>query len=265
MNNKNSENYTYVCSACSEVVTAKDKICSSCGEDLGKEITEKELEDIIRKGPDKTHTFLVAFFEGREKENVISLGKMLIKRFPDSRQAKWAIEIIEKAKKFTPKKVKYNKGTQKYCSNCKRVIEINRDICQCGYNFKESNVEEIGLLKQLRTTKNRRSGMGMILGGIVVTIIFWNSIFSAITDSSTKTVFLLFYFAPFILIILGVYKLITGKSFKSKDIIWSFYSDRKSAKNAEDDIPYVLCPSCKKQILVEMNYKNCPYCKTRLK
>jgi rRNA maturation endonuclease Nob1 len=263
MNNK--ENYIYVCSACNEVVAAKDKICSKCGEDLGQELTEKELEDILQKGPDKAHAFLVAYFEGKDKDAVILLGEKLVKKFPDSKQAKWAAEIIDNAIRLIPRKVKYHEATQKYCSNCKRVGEINRDICQCGYNFKESNIEEIDLLKKLRITKNRKSGIGMILGGIAITILFWNSILSALTDSSTKPVFLMFYYAPFILILLGIYKLITGNAFKSKHTYWSFFSDPETSKNAADDITFVLCHSCKKQILVEMKYKNCPYCKSRLK
>lgn len=263
MNNK--ENYIYVCSVCNEVVAAKDKVCSKCGVDLGQEITEKELEDILQKGPDKAHTLLVAYFESRDKDAAVSLGKRIINNFPDSRQAKWATEIIDNAIRLTPRKVKYHEATQKYCSNCKRVVEINRDICQCGYNFRESNIKEIDLLKKLRVTKNRKSGIGMIIGGIAITILFWNTILSAVTDSSTKPVLLMIYFAPIILIILGTYKLITGNAFKSKDTYWSIFSDRETSKNTADDIPFVLCPACKKQILVEMNYKNCPYCDAKLK
>lgn len=258
----NKENYIYVCSACNEVVAAKDKICLKCGKDLGQEITEKELEHILQKGPDKAYTLLVAYFEGRDKDAVISLGKNLVKKFPDSRQAKWATEIIDNAIRLIPKKVKYHVATQKYCSNCKRVVEINKGICECGFNFNEPNLKEIALVKHKRITTNRFIGIIMILAGTIFLILNWPSETSSRDTSMDKFI----YGIPALLVLFGIYKLFSGRILRNptKTPFDSILGDTEDAKDVHDDISYVFCPSCGKQLLKELNYSNCPHCKMKL-
>jgi len=38
----------------------------------------------------------------------------------------------------------------------------------------------------------------------------------------------------------------------------------KELKNIDDDIEYIICPLCGKQLLKEIKYKNCPWCKTSI-
>lgn len=96
---KNEEEYEYVCSDCNTPVSINDKICPGCKESLAREeINYKELEDILSRGPDKAYTLLYTFYENGEKYKVIALGELLIKRYPDSKQAKRASDIIEKEK-----------------------------------------------------------------------------------------------------------------------------------------------------------------------
>lgn len=261
-----SNHYIYICTTCNEIVDEKDKACPNCGGDLGKEISEKELENIINKGPDKAHTFLIECYENREKSNAMALGAMLIKRFPDTRQGKWASEIIEKAKEIIPKKEKYNKETQKYCPNCKKVTAINQQICHCGYNFDSPNLNEIEVVRLKRKRKNKVSGTILFIIGVVFLIKEYFALSVKEPSQIGRTLpDQLAIVLPILAIIIGIYQLFTGKAPKkpTKTFLDNIFGS-KHGEDPNDNISYIFCSSCGKQLLKEMNYKYCPNCRKRI-
>ena len=75
------------------------------------------------------------------------------------------------------------------------------------------------------------------------------------------------YGIPALLVLFGLYKLFFGRTLKNptKTPFDPLLGDTEDTKDKHDDIPYTFCSSCGKQLLKELNYKHCPYCKTKLK
>ncbi|HDH07826.1 MAG TPA: hypothetical protein ENG89_02300, partial [Candidatus Moranbacteria bacterium] len=131
--NKDNENYEFRCAFCKSNVGINDLECPNCGKNLGEsEINEDELENIISTGPEKAYTTLATLLDTGKKEKTIALGERFINKYPTSRQAKWASKIIEDAKRLESRKLKIIKEKEKFCPNCKRIMEMTQAICQCG-------------------------------------------------------------------------------------------------------------------------------------
>ncbi len=263
---KDSPKSSFICAKCNSLVDEGAKLCPVCQEKFEEEPNFGELKDIIKKGPDKAHTDLVAFSEMKEKYKSIALGQLLIKEFPDSKQSRWAKEILEKAHGLKPKKIRFNPQTQKLCINCKRVLPIQEDICPCGYNFAEPNLEAIQLIKKQRVWKNRISGLGMLVFGALLTLMVTIPAYSNPINRPDKPIWDMVYLAPIFLAIVGLYKLLTGKIVKTptKSPLDYWIGDGDNAKDTDDDMSYTYCPSCKKQIFRETKLDKCPYCGSKL-
>lgn len=154
----------------------------------------------------------------------------------------------------------YDKSRYKDCPNCNKLLGIADGICQCGYNFNEPNLDIIRSIKRKRKFNNRIWGLGMILIGTLYLIIRWPDI-SNIDSNKHKFV----YGIPTLLIMFGIYKLISGVALKSptKSVFDNILGD-KNAKDVTDDLEFIYCPSCRKQLFKEMQYQDCPHCGFKL-
>jgi hypothetical protein len=147
----------------------------------------------------------------------------------------------------------------KCCPNCMRKIEISQEICDCGYNFAEENHEEIKLVKKKRRRNNRLSGVMMIVIGSFF-LLRWLPYYEY-----HKTISWIDGIPPLVILI-GFWQLIFGASNKAPtESIFDSILGNKNSKDEGDDLPYLFCPSCGKQIFKEMNYKKCPSCKNVIK
>jgi len=144
----------------------------------------------------------------------------------------------------------------KDCPNCMRKIEISQRICHCGYNFIKTNINEIYLVKKKRRRYNRISGAIMIIIGSFL-LLRWLPYYQ-----SHKIVPWIDGIPP-LMILIGIWQLIFGASAKSPtESPFDFILGNKNSKDEADDMPYVFCPSCGKQLFKEMKYKKCPSCKS---
>jgi hypothetical protein len=123
----------------------------------------------------------------------------------------------------------------KHCPNCERPVPPEQDICVCGYNFEEPNMELIERIKLKRFRKKQIDGLVMVIIGVIGIIIL---LLGGVKKPSG---------IPGILIVFGIYKIFFGNS------------------HEKDDLPYMFCPRCRKQLLIELKYKHCPNCGYNLK
>jgi len=72
---------------------------------------------------------------------------------------------------------------------------------------------------------------------------------------------------PGLLIIFGVYKIFSGRTLKksTKSPLDSILGGNAHEKDESDELPYIFCPRCRKQLLIELKYKHCPNCGYNLK
>jgi hypothetical protein len=75
------------------------------------------------------------------------------------------------------------------------------------------------------------------------------------------------YGIPGLLIIFGAYKIFSGRTLKkpTKSPFDSILGDSAHEKDESDELPYIFCPRCRKQLLIELKYKHCPNCGYNLK
>ncbi|MBI4794658.1 MAG: hypothetical protein HY790_02260 [Deltaproteobacteria bacterium] len=153
----------------------------------------------------------------------------------------------------------------KDCPNCEMKSEISKEICKCGYNFVKPNLDEISLVKAKRRKKNRFSGLMMILFGIVA-LLYWLPSYAPDNFNSKDQTIKLILGIPPIMILIGIWKLIFGEAVKAPTgSPFDHILGDKNAKEEEDDIDFILCSSCGKQLFKEMNLKKCPNCNIELK
>ncbi len=152
----------------------------------------------------------------------------------------------------------------KYCPNCMIGNEINQVICKCGYNFAQPNLADILLVKAKRKKKNRINGILMILFGIGA-LLYWLPGYSPQNFNSQDQIYRLILGIPPLMILIGLYKVIFGAAAKAPTgSPFDHVLGDKTAKEEEDDIDFILCPSCGKQLFKEMNYKKCPKCNSKI-
>jgi hypothetical protein len=153
----------------------------------------------------------------------------------------------------------------KYCQICSKRNNLNQRICKCGYNFVENNIDDILFIKAKRRKKNRFTGMLMVLGGIIWILSWWPSYSPGIYKIKSHTNQWILGI-PFFMILIGLYRLIFAVAVKAptKSVFDHILGD-KNAKEDDDDIDFILCPSCGKQLFEEMNHRVCPYCEKSLK
>ncbi|MCJ7588248.1 MAG: hypothetical protein MUQ00_10160 [Candidatus Aminicenantes bacterium] len=115
---------------------------------------------------------------------------------------------------------------------------------------------EIKKVRKIRKIKNRKFGIILICTGIAILSLSFGL---KLPDRYNQ-------FAvgiPMVTILFGLYTLLTGKALKNPTgtVFDGQWSAPRELKNLNDDIPYIVCKSCGKQLLAEMKFKNCPSCK----
>jgi hypothetical protein len=196
------------------------------------------------------------FFEKYKDKETAELEEIFYKNRSDYTDV--ALSAIEKIlNERTDRKIGI---THKYCPNCQIILNINENICKCGYNFESPNLEEIKRVKQKRKVKNQIFGLIMIGLGVVALIVALS--LENVEENNKKFI----YGIPGMIIIIGIYTLFTGRVVKEPTgtTLDSVLGPPKELKNIDDDIEYIICPLCGKQLMKEMKYKNCPSCKTSI-
>ena len=61
----------------------------------------------------------------------------------------------------------------KHCPNCQSPVPPEQDICVCGYNFEEPNIELIERVKSKRFRKNQIDGLAVVIIGIISYFVFF--------------------------------------------------------------------------------------------
>lgn len=100
----------------------------------------------------------------------------------------------------------------KHCPNCERPVPPEQDICVCGYNFEEPNIELIEQVKSKRFRKNQINGFVMIIIGIISYLYFLLS--ADVSKIGKHFMDKFIYGIPGLLIIFGVYKIFCGRALK---------------------------------------------------
>lgn len=153
----------------------------------------------------------------------------------------------------------------KHCPNCERPFPPEQDICVCGYNFEEPNIELIERVKSKRFRKNQINGPVMVMIGIISYLYFLLS--ADVSKIGKHSMDKFIYGIPGLLIIFGVYKIFSGRTLKkpTKSPFDSILGGNAHEKDESDELPYIFCPRCRKQLLIELKYKHCPNCGYNLK
>jgi len=145
-----------------------------------------------------------------------------------------------------------------YCPACTSKTNINKKICKCGYNFVEPNIDEMDKVRRKRSKYNRLTAIVMIASGGLLT---WKWFFLEKLEKYNWM-----HGIPILLIIFGIYYLFIGDIIKTPTKSpFDYILGDPSGRSIDDDIPYIFCHSCKKQLLLEMKYKKCPYCNATLR
>jgi hypothetical protein len=153
----------------------------------------------------------------------------------------------------------------KHCPNCERPVPPEQEICIYGYNFEKPNTELIERVKSRRFRKNQINGLVMVIIGIISYLYFLLS--ADVSKIGNHSMDKFIYGIPGLLIIFGVYKIFSGKTLKNptKSPFDSILGDNANQRDESDELPYIFCPRCRKQLLIELKYKHCPNCGYNLK
>lgn len=161
---------------------------------------------------------------------------------------------------------KYDKSKYKVCLNCNKLVDIADGICQCGYNFDSPNLSEIEVVRLKRKRKNKVSGIILFIIGVVFLIKEYFALSVKEPSQIGRTLpDQLAIVLPFLAIIIGIYQLVTGKAPKkpTKSPLDHMFGS-KDGEDPDDNISYIFCSSCGKQLFKEMKYKDCPHCGFKL-
>ncbi|GEM_PF-6938320 len=168
------------------------------------------------------------------QKRILELSDEELIRIAFIESPKYREEFVELAKAEV-KKRGLPEISVKHCPNCERPVPPGQGICICGYNFEEPNMQLIERIKLRRFRKKQIDGFVMVIIGIIGIIIL---LLGGVKKPSG---------IPGVLILFGIYKIFFGNS------------------HEKDDLPYILCPQCRKQLLIELKYKYCPNCGYNLK
>jgi len=173
--------------------------------------------------------------------------------------AEYRSEVIQAVKKLIDSRADRTVGiSNKYCPVCKRLVLNETELCNCGYNFVKPNLTSIAEIHSVRAQKSKSFAVGSIIIAIAMMCFYW-----PVNLPPEKKVFELWYYGlPSLLIMHGVYRLISGKNLRRDGILSQFTT--YAGKDVDEDLPYILCPKCKKQILIELEHSRCPSCNTLL-
>lgn len=154
----------------------------------------------------------------------------------------------------------------KHCPRCRRPSDKDVTICHCGYNFEKSNLHELVQVEKKRRRGHRIIGLAMVLISGFFMFRDWMN-WTPSTPAHHSRADSLFIGFIALTFLVGLWKLVFGTVARSPkkesnyflSLIWP--GDSHDAKEVHDDIAYFFCPSCSKQVLVELvKKKRCPHC-----
>ena len=139
----------------------------------------------------------------KSQKRILELSNEELIKIAFIESPKYREEFVELSK-VEVKKMGLAEIPVKHRPNCERPVPPEQDICVCGYNFEEPNIELIERVKSKRFRKNQINGLVMVMIGIISYLYFLLSADVSKIEKHSMDKFI--YGIPGLLIIFGVYK-----------------------------------------------------------